>query len=239
MASAAVPIQYHDEARGEDFLIPAEAHSFAGFRRWSQSGDFPERGRIDYLAGKIDFDMSPEDAYTHGAVKTAVAAELHLLIGKTGLGTVYVDSMRVASAAAKLSAEPDVLAVLWSSLEEDRVREVQAASQAAGRIIEFEGAPDLIVEIVSDSSVHKDTKRLPPLYAAAGVPELWLIDARGDAVRFAIHQLAGHAYRSLPPDSAGWILSPLLDRRVRLTRSLTPLSRWAYELEHAPAQAIV
>ncbi len=38
----------------------------------------------------------------------------------------------------------------------------------AGRYVELEGAPDLVVEIVSDSSVAKDTQRLPPRYAAAG-----------------------------------------------------------------------
>jgi Uma2 family endonuclease len=33
-------------------------------------------------------------------------------------------------------------------------------------------APDLIVEIVSDSSTRKDEERLPPLYARAGIHEL-------------------------------------------------------------------
>ncbi len=235
MASAAVPIQYHDEARGEDFLIPAEAHSFAGFRRWSQSGQFPDRGRIDYLAGKIEVDMSPEKLYTHGAVKTAIGARLHALIAERDLGTVYVDRTRVASPAAELSAEPDVTVVLWSSLEAGRLREVPSAAGAEGDFIEIEGPPDLVAEIVSDSSVRKDTRRLPPLYAAAGVPELWLIDARGEGLRFTIHRLAAGAYQPAPPDANGWIHSPLLGRRVRLTRRRTHLNRWAYELEHAPA----
>jgi hypothetical protein len=47
-----------------------------------------------------------------------------------------------------------------------------------GGFIEVEGAADLVVEILSDSSVGKDTRRLPEAYAKAGVGELWLVDAR-------------------------------------------------------------
>jgi Uma2 family endonuclease len=87
-----------------------------------------------------------------------------------------------------LSVEPDVTVVLWQSLEAERLREVPEPGDSEGDYVELEGPPDLVVEIVSDSSVHKDTKRLPPLYAAAGVPELWRIDARGSDLRFEIHQ---------------------------------------------------
>jgi Uma2 family endonuclease len=235
MASAAVPILYHDETRGEDFRIPAEAHSFAGFRSWSHSDQFPERGRIDYLAGEIEVDMSPEKLYTHGAVKTAVGARLHVLVAERDLGTVYIDRTRVASPSAELSVEPDITVVLWSSLEAGRLREIPSVIGSEGDYVELEGPPDLVVEIVSDSSVRKDTRRLPPLYAAAGVPELWLVDARRDDLRFDIHQLVAGSYQRLTPDADGWIVSPLLGRSVRLTRHRTPFNRWAYELEHALA----
>jgi Uma2 family endonuclease len=52
----------------------------------------------------------------------------------------------------------------------------------------LEVAPDLIVEIVSDTSVRKDTERLPVSYFAAGVGEFWLIDARRDPLEFLIHR---------------------------------------------------
>jgi hypothetical protein len=32
-----------------------------GFRRWAFSAEFPEIGRIDYLAGDVEVDTSPED----------------------------------------------------------------------------------------------------------------------------------------------------------------------------------
>ena len=37
----------------ENFRIPADALTFEGFRRWAQSPEFPDTGRIDYLAGDI------------------------------------------------------------------------------------------------------------------------------------------------------------------------------------------
>jgi hypothetical protein len=36
-------------------------HSLAEFRAWALSDDFPERGRIDYIDGRIEVDMSPEN----------------------------------------------------------------------------------------------------------------------------------------------------------------------------------
>jgi len=101
-------------------------------------------------------------------VKTALAAELYPRIVKTSLGNVFVDSTRIVSPAAGLSAEPDIVVVLWQSLQEGRVREVPAASGEPGRFVELEGASDLIVEIVSDRSVRKDLERLPQLLRRSG-----------------------------------------------------------------------
>lgn len=213
------------------FSIPAGSQELEGFRRWARSQRFPEHGRIDYLAGDIHIDMSPEDLYTHGAVKTAIAAPLHLLIADTDRGTVYVDRARVSSPRGGLSAEPDVTVVLWSSLESGQVREVAFASGQPGRYIELEGAPDLVVEIISDGSVAKDTRRLPRLYAEAGIPELWLVDARGEQLQFEIRDLVAGAYRSHAPDSEGWLHSALLGGEVRLHRQPRPLGRFSYRLE--------
>ena len=50
------------------------AHKFASrFSPVAAPDDFPERGRIDYIAGQIEVDMSPEDLFTHGSLKTEIA----------------------------------------------------------------------------------------------------------------------------------------------------------------------
>ena len=42
-------------------------HSLAEFRAWALSDDFPERGRIDYIGGRIEVDLSPENLFFHGS----------------------------------------------------------------------------------------------------------------------------------------------------------------------------
>jgi Uma2 family endonuclease len=232
---------------GEGLRIPARYKDFDEFRKWTHSRGFPERGRIDYLAGRVEADLSPEEIYAHGVVKAAIAVELHALIVKPGLGNVFIDRARIVSVRARLSVEPDVVVVLWSTLKSGGIRDIasprkrsasgarSATTPGAERIIELEGAPDLVVEIVSDSSVTKDRKRLPPLYAQAGVPELWLVDARGAELLFEILRLGPAGYVTQPADAEGWVRSPLLGRPCRLIRRPTEMSRWGYELQHAPA----
>ncbi|MDP9122317.1 MAG: Uma2 family endonuclease [Acidobacteriota bacterium] len=221
---------------GEERLsVPAESGGLAVFRRWAFSSAFPEDGRIDYLAGSVETDLTPEDLQTHGTVKAAIAAELHVLVVGRDLGQVFIDRARVSSKVADLSAEPDVVVVLWESLETRRVRYVPRAGGEPGRFAEIEGGPDLVVEIVSDSSVAKDTERLPLLYALAGVRELWLVDARGREPELTVHSREDGTYREVPPDAQGWRRSQVLALSCRLVRHPTRLSTWRYELEHSPS----
>jgi Uma2 family endonuclease len=215
----------------EELSIPAGVSDLDRFRRWTSGENFPQRGRIDYLSGTVEVDLSPEDLYTHGVVKTTLTARLHSLIVDSGRGSLFSDRTRIVSPTARLSVEPDVVVVLWESLQQGRIREIPAAKAGEGRFIELEGAPDLVVEIISDSSEKKDRERLPHFYAAAGVPELWLADCRGTELVFEIHTLGPAGYETKTPDAEGWRLSPLLGRRVRLVRRRNEFSRWMYDLE--------
>jgi Uma2 family endonuclease len=210
------------------FRIPAYARSFEGFRRWARSRQFPQHGRIDYIGGDLEVDMSPEEIYTHSAVKVEIAVRLHARIAAPGLGMIHIDKTRITFPEAHLSAEPDVIVVLWSSLDQGRVREVVSKSSPE-RSVELEGAADLVVEVISDSSVGKDRTRLPPKYAAAGVPELWLVDVRR-GLRFEVHVLETEGYRLLAPDADGWLSSPLIGP-VRLRRERKRPDRWSYRLD--------
>jgi Uma2 family endonuclease len=213
----------------ENVPIPPEAYTFEGFLRWVESDSFPETGRIDFLAGDVEVEMSPEDLHTHGVVKTAIALTLGNLIYDTGLGDVYLDSSRLQSRAVGLSAEPDVFVVLRETLEVGRARFMPTRKGRSGSV---EGAPDLVVEIVSDGSIQKDTRRLPRLYGLAGVPELWMVDCRGDRVWFEIHTLQAGRYVITEAEADGWVRSPLLGRSFRLVRWTAPPFPWRYRLEH-------
>jgi Uma2 family endonuclease len=202
----------------ENFRIPEDAFTFEGFQRWVDSRQFPETGRVDYLEGDVEVDMSPEDLFTHGAPKTAITSKLYILIEEAGLGNVFTDSTRLRSRFADLSVEPDVVVMFRDSLAAGKVRLSPASRRKGpGRFSGLEGA-DLVVEIVSDGSVKKDTQRLPPLYARSGIPELWIVDTRGEDLRFEVHSLHKGRYETLQPDTDGWIRSPRLGRVFRLIR---------------------
>ena len=64
---------------GEKIRIPADAFEIQSFRRWAHSDRFPEQGRISFLAGEIDVDMSPEEIETHTKVKGDIYADLVII----------------------------------------------------------------------------------------------------------------------------------------------------------------
>ena len=214
--------------------IPLDIRSLADFRRWALSDDCPEQGRVDYLAGRIEVDMSPEDLHTHGKLKVEILRVLAGRVRQLSLGELYTDRARVSCPDADLSTEPDVLFVSDASLDGGRVRLVPRASGGPDRYAEFEGPPDLIVEIVSDASVGKDTQRLPAAYHRAGVAEFWLVDARGQDLLFRLHRRGQTAYEAAPIDAEGYQYSAVLRAAYRLTRARNPSGRIAFNLEEKP-----
>lgn len=216
----------------DDLQIPEDAYTFEGFQRWAESDDFPENGRIDYLEGTIYVDMSPEDLYTHSTPKTAIALTLGKLVVDPDLGELHIDRTRNISKFAGLSVEPDLVMVLLDSLRQGKIRPVPS-SRKPDRFIALDGPADLVVEIVSDSSVKKDTSRLPALYAKTGVPELWLVDARGEDLRFDVFTLRDGQYQPVALEADGWTRSPLLGHAFHFVRHRRPgLGTWRYRLEH-------
>ena len=218
----------------DDTLTIPCCDGLAGFRQWTRSPDFPPTGRIDWIAGSIEVDMSPENLFTHGTLKTEIAAKIYACVRAADLGDVFIDRTRLVCAAADLSVEPDVVFVSHAAIELGRARFVPAASGPAGGFIEIEGAADLVVEILSDSSVGKDTRRLPEAYAAAGVGELWLIDARrcgsgDDQPEFRLLTLQDGRFAAAA-EHAGLQVSPGLGGTVRLTKAMTQRGLPRYEL---------
>lgn len=213
----------------EQVEIPMDLRGLPDFRRWTYSDQFPERGRIDYVAGHIEVDMSPEDVFCHGKLKLALASRLFEIAERGNLGHAFTDCTRVSVPEAELSVEPDIVLVTNEALETGRVRLVAKAGQP-DRYIELEGPPDLVVEIVSDSSVTKDTKRLPPAYARAGVREFWLADARKEPLVFQVHRLAGDVYQPVEPDAENLIRSDVLGCCVRLEGQRDARGFWKFEL---------
>lgn len=217
----------------EELEIPF-TRSLEDFRAWARSDEFPKKGRIDYVAGRIEVDMSPEDLYTHGNLKTKLVSAIDQVASLSDLGDVFSDATRVSSRNADLSAEPDAVFVSYRSLETGKVRLVPKASGEPGRFVELEGAPDLIAEIVSDDSVAKDTKRLPAAYWRAGVAEFWLADARGADFLFQIYCRGPEGWLPVPRDADGFQVSVVFGCSFRVTRRRGRLGHWTYNVDRRP-----
>jgi Uma2 family endonuclease len=212
-----------------DVIIPASAQTLAGFRAWAKSDDFPERGRFSFLDGEIFIDMSPEELQTHSPVKAEVGYVVIGLNKKLKRGTYYSDRALLTNEAANLSTEPDAHFVTWEALESGRVRFVPRENDP-DIYLELEGTPDWVLEVVSKTSVGKDTRRLRRQYHAAGIPEYWLIDARGEEIDFQILVWEEGGYVAAA-HRGGWQTSRVFRRRFRFVRRRGRLNLWEYTLQ--------
>jgi Uma2 family endonuclease len=212
----------------EEQLEVPSIGDLAEFRAWALSDEFPQRGRIDYVAGRIEVDMSPEDLFTHGTLKLEVASKIKARVVELDLGHAFVGETRVSSVAGSFSVEPDVVVLSHDALDDGRVMLTPKATGEEGRYVEIEGAVDLIVEIVSDSSVRKDTQRLPAAYYRGGVRENWLIDARREHLLFQIQRRGANSFEATPADENGFQRSEVLNCHVHLERQHHRRGHWVY-----------
>ena len=217
-------------ALDEQFEIPMNLQSLTEFRRWALSDGFPDYGRIDYVTGRIEVDMSPEDFFCHGTLKSEIHGVLHQKVKQGKLGYLVTDSTRVSCPIAELSAEPDIVFVSHDSISNGRARLVPKTTGEPGRYVEVEGAPDLVVEIVSDRSVVKDTERLPKAYYRAGVLEYWIADARTEPLRFRIQHRGALEFEDVATDEEGYQRLAVFGCSFRLDGERDSHGHWSFDL---------
>jgi hypothetical protein len=208
--------------------IPAEVVDQASFRRWARSNSFPERGRFAWLNGLVWVDLSMEKIYSHGRAKMQFSIVLGGLIESGGLGLFLADRTLLTHTGAGLSVEPDGLFVSYAALQGGRVQRIEAASE--DDYVEFDGSADMVLEVVSASSVRKDTVDLPKRYFEAGVTEYWLVDARKSPVRFDLFKRGAKKYTATRRQAGGWLRSEVFSRSFRLTAQTDPLGDPQYTL---------
>lgn len=210
-------IIFHSEDAGVE--IPEGVVNLRAFRRWSLSSEFPQSCRIDFVAGHIEVYMSPEELFTHNTPKVEILRVIanHLLVHDSGI--VFGDRMRIASAEANISAEPDVAYVSHAALKSGRVQVTRAKEGGDDSCIELVGAVDLAVEIVSRSSLKKDTERLLRSYFDAGVQEYWIVNALGDELKFQVFGRGRIGFVARRSDAMGMLKSSVFGCRVKMTSS--------------------
>jgi len=209
--------------------VPANIDSLQKFREWVHADDFPEKMHVSYIAGDVEVQMSPENAEFHGKPKVQLVIRLGALIEDRELGDLYTDSMMLVCPETDLATEPDLVFCSYAAQQAGRVRASEWVA-GSGNFVEIVGAPDLVVEVVSRSSVRKDTRSLREKYFKAGIPEYWLIDTRGSSIDFQLLVRGETGYDPVAPDSEGYRLSPVLRTSFLLTRRRNPLGAFTYKL---------
>jgi Uma2 family endonuclease len=106
----------------------------------------------------------------HQLVLIFLSTLIDTFVGLFRLGVTLAAPCEVRLLSKNSSREPDVLFV--ANEHRDRI--------AAKRV---EGAPDLVVELLSPESVHRDRVDKYDEYEKAGVREYWIIDPRPEHAR--------------------------------------------------------
>jgi Uma2 family endonuclease len=217
-------------AIGGDWAPPADITDLESFRRWARSDSYPRRGWFAYLNGVLWVDLSMEQLYKHNRVKTRITTALDTLTVACNLGDFFSDRVLLSNSRVNLSTEPDGSFCSWEAFRQGRIRMVDGATHGH---VELEGAPDMTLEVVSDSSVRKDNELLRELYWRAGVREYWIVDARGPAPLFTLLQFTPGGYVAVTGKD-GWLPSAVFGHAFRLIQSTNEIEQALYTLESRP-----
>jgi Uma2 family endonuclease len=184
------------------------------FREWADSDNIPEKLRVWWLQGEVWIDMSKEQLFWHVRLKTHIAAVLSLMVDATDTGVVFGDGAHLTNLEADISGNPDAIYVSHEAFQSGRVKRIEGKKRG---FVELEGVPDMVLEVMSASSVKKDATLLKAAYATAGIREYWLVDACVEPLQFDIFRLAAKGYVA-GRKRDGWIQSPVFDKSFRLVQ---------------------
>lgn len=192
--------------------IPNWVDDLSAFRRWIRSDDFPDHGWYSHLGGEIWVDVSMEKVW-HNQIKGVIAIVVGGLVLVGRLGRYFHDRMFLTNLEAGLSTEPDGMFVSREALQSGRVSLLEGKDS-----LEVIGTPDMVLEVVSPTTVHKDTVVLREQYWQAGITEYWLVQQRGvndfdlDVLR---HTRAGYVAARR---TRGWVKSQVFGKAFRLVQ---------------------
>lgn len=210
------------------FHVPATEMTLAQFREWAESDDYPEQGKVVYFRGELYSDLSSEQIDTYVATKAAINLTIGNLIHDNDLGRYYPDGAGLQNERAGVANEPDALFAKWDTIKSGKLT---APSEKQGNHTALVGTPDWVCEIVSDSSVNKDTKVLRTAYHAAEISEYWILDARGDQIQFQMLKWNAEGYAEAPAVD-GWRRSDVFGLEFLLTRHRDQVGWWQFDLQY-------
>jgi len=161
---------------------PTQTHPFT----YDELRKMPDDGqRYELIAGQPLVSPAPNRA--HQEVQRRLGRLLDRATREEELGRIYFAPVDVQLSPHPI-VQPDILFIRWERL---------ASYQPGGGV---EGAPDLVVEIVSPSSRLQDDGPKKALYARAGVRESWLVDPAAGEVRVFVQNERGDRFGELAPE---------------------------------------
>jgi len=167
----------------------------AGEGRWTYERYLRETAEGEYFTiiggEKI---MSPSPTSFHQAIILNLGRILQTWLLQTGLGKLRPAPFDVILSENEVT-QPDLVFVLTQHL--DRLGEKN-----------FQGAPDLVIEILSPGSVQLDRVKKRELYARHGVTEYWIVSPGERTVE--MRRLHGEQYELVHVYEEGETLSSLL-----------------------------
>ncbi len=211
----------------EQLTVPPWVVDLASFRLWVLSDDVPEKLRIWYLKGEVWIDMSKEQIFSHLALKNEFNMVLGVLVKAGRLGLYLPDGLLLSNVTGDISGNPDATFISNAALDGNRVRLVEGKEHG---YVEVEGSPDMVLEVVSDSSTRKDLVVLRLAYWEAGVREYWLVDARRQPLTFDILRRTAKGYTAARKQD-GWLKSLVFGQSFRLTQQRNARGHPEFTLE--------
>ncbi len=159
--------------------------------------DFADNSKIiEWVEGEVIIYMPP--VYEHQGIVVFLTVLLQQFIQIFDLGVLIIAPFEVKLWPAGPSREPDLMFVSHKN----------RAKLTSKR---FEGGPDLIIEIISPSSVTEDRVRKFSQYEQASVSEYWVIDPRPGQHHGDFYVLGDDdIYHPAPVDEAGIYHSTVL-----------------------------
>jgi Uma2 family endonuclease len=138
--------------------------------------------------------MTPSPLFVHQKISMNFALELTSFVRRNGLGEVVTAPMDVHLNETECY-QPDIIFIGNEnrSIIGDRIH----------------GAPDLVVEILSESSAYHDLKHKKRVYEACGVKEYWILDPMEKSIE-VFENKSGRFVPYVKGDSGGTVASALL-----------------------------
>lgn len=152
-----------------------------------------EDTKAEWIDGEII--MPPPANLQHVDLAGFLNLILRMFVTHHGLGGVYGPELQVRFASLRRRRVPDLLFVSTERMNILKTTEV-------------EGAPDLIIEIVSPDSPARDWREKYLEYETAGVREYWVVDPM--ARRFESYALDAEGRYVLIEEKAGVVYSIVL-----------------------------